>query len=489
MKNIIYSTLFVLSAFLFSSCNDYLDVQPANVIALASTKDIKTTFNSYFLGISTNEKLRYDPLLQMGNDQINFPMGRELNILTTYLTDDVDMVASHNKIPRPWRPEYSQSVDWKSTTLNDQIWTDNYMVIGFCNNILSALSQTGQSGSNEYVEIYCEAKVLRALSFLNILKYFAPLRDNAYGIPIITDVKVIGGQARLKQTECYKFIIDELKEIEGIDFNATNWNVFYNPNVIQALFAQLYRYKSFSTAAESTDWENALAYSKEFMQGRALLTDPASYLPLFNTNHIGVGFHKNNPYCALQIGNSNTNLSDWYDNGYEFKINPEVISLYNDNDIRKAAFFTSEGWLKKFDISPYKCRNLVTLFRNAEMHLILTEAMAKTGDMAGAKSMLEKFKMARITDFTTYSGDDLIGEIYKERRKELIGENGERWLDQRIFAKGFSRKTVEKESVSAEKIATYTIEDNDYRFTLSIPNVEMENNPKMKQNPGWPLVQ
>ena len=126
--------------------------------------------------------------------------------------------------------------------------------------------------------------------------------------------------------------------------------------------------------------------------------------------------------------------------------------------------------------------------RAAEMYLIEAEALARQGQDAPAKTVLESLITTRNPNYTTtsFSGTSLINEILLQRRIELWGE-------------GFSLFDIKRTKTGLNRLSgpgnhglpnfnpvVYTTADASPLFLMRIPQRELDNNPKMTaadQNP------
>ena len=69
-----------------------------------------------------------------------------------------------------------------------------------------------------------------------------------------------------------------------------------------------------------------------------------------------------------------------------------------------------------------------------------------------------------------YTGDELIGQVREERRKELCFE-GHRWFDLRRTTRPRIEKTLNGQQ--------YVLEQDDSRYTLQIPKEAIATNPNL----------
>ena len=131
--------------------------------------------------------------------------------------------------------------------------------------------------------------------------------------------------------------------------------------------------------------------------------------------------------------------------------------------------------------------NDLKVFRSSEMLLIRAEAAAQANDFTGAAGFIKQLRDARLgsaqTAPTYTTQEDAFGGILDERRLELLFE-GHRWVDlKRLGAKG--NRTIDRDAKECSTLAGCTLADNDYRFTLPIPLVEITGNKGIQQNPNY----
>lgn len=195
--------------------------------------------------------------------------------------------------------------------------------------------------------------------------------------------------------------------------------------------------------------------------------------------------------------------------------NPDYIPtnttayLYGDNDIRLLSCL-NDATLEEGDDKVYisgftkypgnpelyatgassNYSNMSKPFRSSELYLIAAEAFANMGEETMANLYLSKIQSQRIRNYKniTYSGPELLTEIYDERHRELLGE-GFRLADLKRWNVGFSRG----EAQYGADPYIYTLnsdlayEADDYRLVWPIPKNELDANPQIKgqQNPGY----
>jgi hypothetical protein len=117
-----------------------------------------------------------------------------------------------------------------------------------------------------------------------------------------------------------------------------------------------------------------------------------------------------------------------------------------------------------------------SMMRSPEMMLIEAEGLARTGNEAGARALLEELQGNRIIGNipSGATGSALIEEILVERRKELYGEPpAVEWFDAKRLGRGITRTGNHRVKGSA------SLAPNDKRFYLKVPQREIDANPNI----------
>lgn len=476
-----YSLLPLIAFLLLIGCKGYLEVEPTNVLSVKTYDDVKSLLGGHLRNFAvrdgqiTGNRIPYMSLtpymvFEFYSDNLN---------VDTYLDN---MFGAMNE------GIFEQSLNWQQQSVPGQLWKAYYSNIGFYNMIIDELAKTDATTAQTDI-VRGEAKTLRAWSLFKLMQYFSPYNRDDMGLPINFDSENMSSydSGRKTQTECYRIITEELKEVLNYKTEPSlSYNIFYDKTIINAILAQVYHFKGGSGAKEINDYDQAIAYAKEAYKGKTLRAP--STLSIRSDES---GMIKTNP-DALLIDRDNSLFSREGTALHNVVGNPgfwafqypraELLNLYAENDLRKATFFESEGGIIKYDNPFYNV--YIRFFSIAELHLIITESYARKGDNNEAERWLNDFMNTRIDGGGyTFSGNDLIGSIIEERRKEFCFENDMRWVDLVRTQKGWTRNALDK-----PELGTYTLTDNDYRFCMPIPlNEEMQHNNKITQNPGWPL--
>ncbi|WP_421920213.1 RagB/SusD family nutrient uptake outer membrane protein [Marinifilum sp.] len=487
MKIKIYLLVLII---IFTSCEDYLEVEPKNKISMLTYEDAWQLMGAHLRTYFDNESLggTTDALTSRSIDPY---------LVFNYYSDDlnVDTYLLYSWQARNNDGMFYKSLNWFQGTIHSKLWRNHYKNIGFYNTILDHLQKVKETVSeDEIIVVKAEAQYLLAYELFKLIQYFSPYDNDDLGLPINLDPLAIStyDSSRKTQTEVYQIITDLLEEILTYKTTPQDYSVFYNKNIVNGLLAKVYHFKGGSGAGSEDDYSKAINYAKEAMKGRSL-TSIDNFSDLFKFGYgdeKGILTDKN--YALI------VSVPSWYTNGgiqniigrpmrnLNIHVSDELLNLYSPDDVRLGAFVEPDGRIFKFsELDRYYEDNAHYFLRVAEMQLIIAESYARIDDLGNARLYLEEFQSNRINDYTGFEGSDVLGEILNERRREFCFEYDMRWTDLVRLQTGWTRNAVDKD----EEGITYTIEDNDYRFTQPIPQEEelMFNN-KIKQNPGWSLL-
>ncbi len=131
-------------------------------------------------------------------------------------------------------------------------------------------------------------------------------------------------------------------------------------------------------------------------------------------------------------------------------------------------------------------------FRIAEQYLIAAEGYAMDNQPVLANNYLNALRAKRIPGWVnqSYSGDELMNQIKKERAREFFGE-GFRFTDLKRWNQGMTRSEAQDKNLVIDANSTYTEllsrEAGDPFFVWPIPQAEIDANPQIRgqQNPGY----
>lgn len=492
-KNII---LLLTTVLFLGGCADFLNMPPKNIKVVYTMVDVKdamtgllfaTTNSNYYSGYS-NKTVRFN------GEDVMYPFTRNVNIAMDLYTNDIDLIkfidqdVDRNRGGIPFQKYFTENKSWEGYKIASEIWGLVFTNVGYINMVMKDLENVPDYNKTDYERISGEARVMRAYYLLRLNALFAPYDLNDYGIPFNFDADVVEGGKRWKQTELYRKLIGEIMDVLNYEtVPKESWNIFFNKRIMYAILAQTYQYKAESCAKEADDWAKAEYYAKEARAGGGIENTIESQAEV-STVPLNIVVNKPHAHALLRFSlyfywaysSSPWGLDDPLQCPTE-----DLYNLYDENDIRRSVYF------KDKENRPYLVKFLRTeahdatvthvLFRYSDLMLIEAEALARQGK-DGALKLLNEFKADKIPGYTGYTGNDVIGEILKERRKEFILEEQMNWLDMKRTGQKVTRQA--KDEATGE-IKTFTLESNDYRYTLPLPaDTELMYN-NVPQNPGW----
>lgn len=372
-----------------------------------------------------------------------------------------------------------------------------YRVIDRVNRVLQALPEaTATAGASDEAlrtRLKGEALFLRAFAHFELVRYYSGNYDPNGLAMTYMEVPSLGNTTRTTMGPYFQKIIADVTEAKNL-LPAGVPDV-YRANKVAAAGLQA------RVALYMRDWQNAVTYSTEYINAIPLATQ---------ANFRGIWTDANNDELAFKLRRTSaiggrvgslfrgTSASSTNIGTVTWRPSDKIWNSYDQvNDVRFSSYFKTEPLLvaagrparliKKYEGGPYgtPTENVadVKVFRTAEMYLIRAEAKAELNDLAGATQDINTLRAARITGYvpiaTFASKQDAIDAIMLERFKELAYEGHRFWdLKRRNLP-------VNRLPADAPNTSSVTLPAGNFRFTLPIPQSEINANPTMQQNPGY----
>lgn len=494
MKKLIYSA--ALMALVVTGCRkEYLETSPSNgvteqqifsdVATIYATLDgvVKENF-AYGVGATAT---RHDAFGQKAYDLSMDLMGN-------------DMVV------------HAQGYGWFNTAYNltefqsananrqsDLAWYIYYDMIGQANKILANIPGLNSTQAVKDA-IEGEVKGIRAYCYYYLINLFQQTykgHENSPGVPVYT-VPATEGKPRGTVQMVYDQILADLNDAEILLAGKPRVDKSHiDVNTVQAFKARV--------ALLMEDWATAATKANAARQGYGLMTQTeyatrGSFAMLSNVEAIWGAII---PAAEATILASFWSHMDVGVGGYarlgpqQKKITKDLYDMIPSGDVRKSVFVApGTGTAPYVDYTQNKLTVPVTTswegdyiyIRSSEMYLIEAEALARQGQDAAARSVLEQLVQARFPAYSagSLSGGALLSEILLQRRIELWGE-GFSLIDIKRLNQGLNRPTGPgNHGAPSFDPGVYTTPPADPRFIMRIPLRELDNNPAMTpadQNP------
>lgn len=444
MKKIILLLSGLLLGLTTTSCDKFLDIEPKGKIIPKTTEDYRklmtTSYSNY-----PNHKSRTN----FRTDEVRIIADEE----STNFLSVKDIFSFQDANPSQQTKSFGYSQFYKS--------------IFYTNDLINNGVNTMQVG-DEKEQLLGEAYGLRALAYFDLVNLYAKPYDKSTAtteLAIVLHIEHEIEQKKHKSTmaEVYAQIhsdIDNAKKHLRVTTYEVGQNYRFTLAAIYALEAKVNLYqKDYEAALVSVD--QALRYKSE-LQDLNKNTDlsVASFKSVESILALEEGLESDLRTTAL--------LSDELYNTYD-----------RANDLRFTAYF--EETSKKGTYISKKTGNgeLKASFRTSELYVIKAEAQSHLNRLSEAKGTIEKLIVSRYKPeaaakvLQKLSGLDqkgFITFILDERNKEFSFE-GHRWFD--------LRRLNQKKIVHKFGNDTFTLAENDLRYTLPFPKEARENNPNL----------
>jgi hypothetical protein len=468
--------LALLTAFTFSSCTKWLDVQPKTQIRESEQFSTEQGFKDALYGAYQKAAGRF---LYGENLTLGF-----LEIMSQGYDNTTQV--GHDKI----REATYQYTDATVENEINSIWSEMYGTVAQVNYILKNVDgKKSIFTEDNYSIIKGEALGLRAFLHFDLLRLYAPSVASdagALAIPYMTSFTV-QPQARLKVSEVVAACIKDLKEAETLlsvyttqdqitapsSTSADNFLAYrqnrFNYWAVKALLARIYLY--------TNDKPNALKYATDvinsgnfrFITTPELNTKEESLNRTFTFEHV----------FSIYVSNLKTVSDSYFKTAATEKTSSKLIisetrkkdvfelAKGNGTDIRYASIclwntssgivFPSKLWQVDENGEAYKKR--IPVIKLSEMYYIAAESSPVPADgVAYLNKVLSARNIPELA--TTIDAVTLDNEIYKEYRKDFLCEG-------QLF---YYYKRLNKTTITGALNATV----NNEQYVLPLPKQEIE---------------
>lgn len=487
---------------IFSSCQKFID--------------IKKNSNQFYLTTANDCQLLLDDYTKMNT---NYPIDGEISADDYYLNRISYQLAN---IPDEEKNLYDWNSDAQRISSNPN-WVGPYGVVYSANLALETLNKLKQGSDDQALVDALKGAALfyRAYSFWNVAQIYARpyttgTANQDPGIPLKLDPDINTKSSRGTVGDTYSRIIQDLQD--ALTLLPKTSQYVTRPNKIAA-YAMLAR-----TYLSMGDYPNALINANAALDIKKDLIDynsisQSSPIPFTRFNkevifHTISKYNNSAPFAGpiLVPGSTLANSS-------VARINPDLVTSYNINDLRGKIFLkanTINATLDDPSTNPiskktvpvqdgsfrftgnYEPTVTPTFFTGLavdEILLIRAECYIRTGNaplaIADLNYLLKnRWKAGTYVDISNnISAENILSIILSERRKELL-MRGLRWTDLRRLNMSATRITkdvtfsgtignpIKTESIYMSK----TLPANDPRYTLLIPKMVLDNS-NISQNP------
>lgn len=376
---------------------------------------------------------------------------------------------------------------WQDNTISDfaeTVWLGYYKTIAECDVLLERLPMVHPLNSEDELrkqQIEAEAKALKSMCYLNLLRVFAPPYDLDPQADGVVLKKTVGleKEGRSSIEYCVSTIRKWLTEAEAVE-NNPEANGWLSQKAVRYLLAELELYSG--NYVEAAQWA-----MKVFADIPESLSPEVDHTALWKESSCRdriFAFYTRSPfYTAIQ-----------YDSKYGdyFALSPLVD--YSVSDIRRniSVYVLEMDGEVRLLLGKYnrnnkegKTNRYINSMRYSGACFIAAEAFSHLqGQEEKARSLINEYLKHCGTDTLANSltGALLTEAIVTEKMKEFAGEGVAYFDCKRLHHMALVRWNTWGRGQSG------TIAADDYRWTFPIPRSEYRYNEAVTQNKGWPLL-
>lgn len=437
MKNFKYIILSISSLF-FLSCEDELDIDPAQSITTETALSSESTILGILIGAydEAGQSSSYGGINHMASD----------------LLGNTDQVTWSGTFVDP-REFYLKDIRVTNGYVAG-LWSNSYEVINQVNLVIDNADLI--SDENTKSTAVGEAKFLRALSYYDLVRHFGdvPLRLTGisnYGVDL--------DMARNASADVYNQIATDLTDAYN-SLPESN-GVYADKYAALALRArvhlQLGNYEEARDDADEVLTDSGHSLTATFAQAFNNFSDSVEDIFAFQvTSQTG-----SNSLITFYASEANGGR------GGDITLNDEFFDLFSDPNDKRSTFYYEDDDNKLTSKYTYLYGNVPTL-RIGEMHLIRAEANYRLSTEIGLAPLAEINALRARSGAAAVIATDLdLDFFFNERQRELSFE-GHLIHDVKRFGKNAGSEAA-----------------NSNKLRFPIPQSEMDANSLMAQNPGY----
>ncbi len=401
--------------------------------------------------------------------------GNELLILPDLMSDNA----------RTSQPAVNRTAEYQNSIgAHMGNWDESYVAINEVNYAIASARELISQDPVLANRFLGESLFLRALLYFDLARLFAyePGRYvNGFdtGVVLRTEPTRTAADAvkreRAKVEEVYLQMEKDLKESITLLAQHGQTNPYFaTRGGAEALLAKVYLYWS--------KWNDAITQATAALSHTTARLAEASEVAAMFTKAPNVEslFEINYDAATETLWVNDCSACYTWPSGTWFSMWPsaELIALFETGDARLALYpATANGtrYVNKYTYARGSWTDNSPVIRYADVLLMRAEARAEAGQSALALADLNAVRAKRNASPSTATGTALVSAILDERRRELAFE-GSRWFD--LKRRG---RDITKPAFGNNATVPYT----DFRILAGLPAAQVQNNPLLKQNPGY----
>ena len=469
MKNLIRQRVLLLATFLvtivlMSSCQKFVEIPaPVGQLSSVNTFENDATASSAITGIYS--RLSESPIIQSITPLNGLYADEIINFTDSYQSEFAISQLSLNSSP----------------AINANIWNSGYQFIYQANAAIDQLFLSQSVSPELKLHLSAEARFIRAYIYLSLVNLFGD-------VPLITsgNYQINMSKARSPHQEVIGFIVADLEfAITHLPEQPAVEKIRADRYSAMALLARIQLYqKNYEMARQLS---NTVIESKKY----SLVTDPSRVFLRNSSEAIfqlyPTKVNQNTPDGLTFLPASNIEVP-------KYLLTADLLNAFEPGDLRKTSWTMTRSYLGQNLTYPAKYKVLNTaalseylvLLRLSEQYLIRAEANIYLGNVTSGISDINLIrKRARqapsplvkdpIPELSLQlDKESALLALEKERRIELMLENGHRWFD--------LRRTNRANTV-LQQLKPATWETNATVWPIPIEQIRL--NPFLTQNAGY----
>lgn len=362
------------------------------------------------------------------------------------------------------------------------IWRTRYTAINRANRIIDVLDnnkiEVEESEQAAVNKIKAQAYALRALAHFELFQYFTEDYTNSASlcVPAVTTIVSTEELPRNTVGEVLALINSDLSAADGLLSDDSSDNAYVSKDFITALKARM--------ALFTGDYGTAMAEANKLIAAYPLADKTQYKLMFLDSDNTEVIFKLKRVIGNARIGN----IWNFRGGNAFIEMSNSFLSKLMNGDVRREVNvdLKSDGSqnIKKYPGTSVEYLADYKYFRVSEMYLIKAEAQIDENKLDDAAQTFKAINDARYGEDTEApsfgSKQAAMDYLLAARRVELAYE-GHRWLDLKRLKQDLIRSNEDCGSLND----ACTLSSTDRRFTLPIPQAEIDANENMVQNSGY----
>jgi hypothetical protein len=441
---------------------------------------------------STNNSFLMHPYIEMLTDdvQANFATNSEVSLALN----------KYNPL-FAWQKDMFERLPEAGVEANP--WFSYYKRIKGCNVVLDYIDKVTGSDIDRQ-NLRGQALALRSFYYLMLVNYYgkpytAGNAESNLGVPLIltsdvTDSELPRATVKAVYDQIEKDLITAVELLNNTD--GSNHIYKLNATAARLLLSRVALYKG--------EWNAAISYSEQVLAKKSALKQLNELPPPSTTVVFPISSGITSPEVIWGYGVygevSLIPMAGTQTNKAAFTLSDNLLALYDANDLRPGFYYSSAVYLTN-TINVYKggsakYKNLSgsngngKALRTAEVYLNRAEAYiqkAIAGDQSGIAKALSNINTIRANRIKTANYQPInitdpqaLFQFYKEERRRELSIEDHRWFDLRRWGMPSISHTIYQSDGTS---TTATLQQNDSRYTLQIPEVVLSRNGQLIQNP------